>query len=169
MRRGMPARYHCRVIDVAAIRARLAALSPFLDERTRRLVAASEARAAGRGGIAATSVATGVARSTIGRGLTELAAGRDDRPGWVRRPGAGRKPATTKQPGLLAALQELIASAIRGDPEAALLWVSKSQRHLAEALNRRGFQVSHKLVGRQGSALWRLRYRRQCRMGQRGD
>ena len=114
----------------------------------RRLVAANEAKAAGHGGIAAASVATGVARSTIGRGLAELTTRHDDRPGRVRRPGAGRKPATTKQPGLLAALQDLVTSAIRGDPEAALLWVSRSQRHLAEALNGRGFQVSHKLVGR---------------------
>jgi hypothetical protein len=33
--------------------------APFLDERTRRLVAASEVRTAGRGGIAATAAATG--------------------------------------------------------------------------------------------------------------
>lgn len=111
-------------------------------------MAASEAKAAGRGGIAAASAATGVARSTIGRGLAELASGRDDRPGWVRRPGGGRKPATTTQPGLLDALRELVAAAIRGDPEAALLWVSKSQRHLAQSLIERGFVVSHKLVGR---------------------
>jgi hypothetical protein len=136
------------VIDVAAIRSRFVALSPFLDERARRLVAASEAKAAGHGGIAAASVATGVARSTIGRGLAELTTRHDDRPGRVRRSGAGRKPATTKQPGLLAALQDLVTSAIRGDPAAALLWVSRSQRHLAEALSGRGFQVSHKLVGR---------------------
>jgi hypothetical protein len=127
------------VIDVAAIRSRFVALSPFLDERARRLVAASEAKAAGHGGIAAASVATGVARSTIGRGLAELTTRHDDRPGRVRRSGAGRKPATTKQPGLLAALQDLVTSAIRGDPAAALLWVSRSQRHLAEALSGRGF------------------------------
>ena len=54
--------------------------------------------------------------------------------GRVRRPGAGRKPATANQSGLLDALRELVSSAIRGDPEAALLWVSKSQRHIAEAL-----------------------------------
>jgi hypothetical protein len=53
-----------------------------------------------------------------------------------------------KQPGLLAALQDVVTSAIRGDSEAALLWVSRSQRHLAEALSERGFTVSHKLVGR---------------------
>ncbi|HTB46452.1 MAG TPA: ISAzo13 family transposase, partial [Acetobacteraceae bacterium] len=136
------------MIDVAAIRSRFATLSPFLDERARRLVAASEAKAAGYGGIAAASVATGVARSTIGRGLAELTKRHDDQPSRVRRPGAGRKPATMKQPGLLAALQDLVTSAIRGDPEAALLWVSRSQRHLAEALSERGFTVSHKLVGR---------------------
>jgi hypothetical protein len=80
--------------------------------------------------------------------LAELTKRHDDQPSRVRRPGAGRKPATMKQPGLLAALQDLVTSAIRGDPEAALLWVSRSQRHLAEALSERGFTVSHKLVGR---------------------
>ena len=69
------------MIDVAAIRSRFATLSPFLDERARRLVAASEeAKAAGYGGIAAASVATGVARSTIGRGLAELTQRHDDQP-----------------------------------------------------------------------------------------
>jgi Rhodopirellula transposase DDE domain len=83
-----------------------------------------------------------------GAELAELGAGDDDRPGRVRRAGAGRKPATTTQPGLLDALRTLVAAAIRGDPEAALLWVSKSQRHLAQALAELGFAVSHKLVGR---------------------
>ena len=111
-------------------------------------MAASEAKAAWRGGVAAAPAATGGARSTIGRGLAELGSGRDDRPGWVRRPGGGRKPATATQPGLLDALRDLVAAAIRGDPEAALLWVNKSQRHLAQALIERGFVVSHMLVGR---------------------
>ena len=136
------------MINGAAIKERFCLLAPFVGERVRRLVAASEAKAAGHGGIAATAVATGMARSTIGRGLAELETGRDDFPERIRRPGAGRKPATELQPGLLDALQDLVSSAIRGDPEAALLWVSKSQRHLAAALGERGFTVSHKLVGR---------------------
>lgn len=148
MRLGWVGPYAGGVIDTDAIRARFAALEPFLDERTRRLVAASEARAVGHGGIEAVSAATGIARSTIGRGLSELAGEPDEQPGRVRRPGAGRKLTAEKQPDLLAALQELVVSAIRGDPEAALLWVSKSQRHLAEALSQLGFEVSHKLVGR---------------------
>lgn len=123
-------------------------MAPFLDERGRRLFTASEARAAGRGGVTAVATATRVARSAIGRGLAELRRGRDDLGSRIRRPGGGRKPAVETQPGLLEALGELAQSAIRGDPEAALPWVSTSQRHLARALTERGFAAGQKLVGR---------------------
>jgi len=136
------------VIDVAAIQSRFAAVAPFLDERGRRLVAASAALAAGRGGVKAVCEATAVTRSTIGRGLAELRGGENHLGGRVRRAGGGRKAAIDRQAGLLEAVGELVQSAIRGDPQAALLWVSKSQRHLAGALAERGFVVSHKLVGR---------------------
>ncbi|WSH69485.1 ISAzo13 family transposase (plasmid) [Rhizobium ruizarguesonis] len=136
------------MIDIVAIKARFETLAPYLDERARRLLAATEARAAGRGGVAAVSAATGVARSTIGRGLTELRTADARLERRIRRPGGGRRPKTETEPGLLAALEELVQSATRGDPEAALLWVSRSQRHLAGALAQRGFTASQKLVGR---------------------
>lgn len=136
------------MINVAAIKARFEALAPVLDERERRLFAASEARAAGHGGVVAVSQATGIARSTIDRGLADLQAGPADLGGRVRRAGGGGKPATQTQPGLLAALSELVQSSIRGDPGAPLLWVSKSQRHLSAALAERGFTAGQKLVGR---------------------
>ena len=136
------------MFDVAAIALRFAALAPSLNERQRRLLAAAEARAAGHGGIAAVAQATGVARSTIGRGLAELDAEARPTSRRVRQPGGGAKPATTLQPGLLDALKDLVQSSIRGDPEAALLWVSKSQRHLSAALKDRGFTAGQKLVGR---------------------
>src|SRR5271170_3220347 len=82
------------VIDVEPIRERFSTVAPFLDERGRRLVAAAEAFAAGYGGIAAVAMPTGMAPSTIGRGLTELA--QDEPSERVRRPGAGRKPAIVK-------------------------------------------------------------------------
>jgi len=136
------------MIDSSAITARFDALSPFLDERERRLLAASEARAVGRGGVAAVSRATGIARSTIDRGLADLRAGAEQLGGRVRRAGGGGKPAIETQPGLLEALNELVQSSIRGDPEAALLWISKSQRHLSAALAAHGFTAGQKLVGR---------------------
>ena len=136
------------MIDIAAIKSRFDALGPALDERGRRLFAASEARAAGRGGVVAVSQATGIARSTIDRGLADLRSGAVMFSTRVRRRGGGGKPATETQPGILAALNELVQSSIRGDPEAALLWVSKSQRHLSAALAVRGFTAGQKLVGR---------------------
>ncbi len=136
------------MIDVHAIKARFERLSPFLDERARRLFAANEALAAGRGGVTVVSQATGVARSTIGRGLVELQSQSAPLSGRIRRSGGGVKPKTQTQPGLLAALEDLVQSAIRGDPEAALLWVSRSQRHLVRELAERGFSASQKLVGR---------------------
>src|SRR5208282_2420055 len=82
------------VIDVEPIRERFSTVAPFLDERGRRLVAAAEAFAAGYGGIAAVAMATGVAPSTIGRGLKELA--QDEPSERIRRPGAGRKRTISK-------------------------------------------------------------------------
>jgi hypothetical protein len=135
------------MIDVDGLRARYEQMTPFLDERGRRLFAASEALSLGHGGVTATATATGMARSTINRGIAELKAGRNDLGGAIRRPGGGRKRAVDRQPGLLAALESLIEDAIRGDPESPLRWVSRSQRTLAEALRRHGFEVSQKLVG----------------------
>ena len=128
---------------------RYEALVPVLDERGLRLFAAIEARAAGRGGIAAVSQLMGIARSTIGRGLEDLDREAAAWPqGRSRRSGGGRKAAAVKHPGLRKALLDLVASAIRGDPQADLLWVSRSQRHLAAALAEQGYQVSANLVGR---------------------
>ena len=132
------------VIDVEPIRERFSTVAPFLDERGRRLVAAAEAFAAGYGGIAAVALATGLAPSTIGRGLKELA--RDEPSERVRRPGAGRKPATSKDPTLLPDLEALVEPTTRGDPQSPLRWTCKSVRRLAQALQAMGHQVSRTLV-----------------------
>src|SRR5438105_8507416 len=99
-------------IDIEPIRERFSAVAPFLDERGRRLVAAAEAFAAGYGGIAAVATATGVAPSTIGRGLKELA--QEEPSERVRRPGAGRKPTISKDPTLLSDLEALVEPTTRG-------------------------------------------------------
>jgi hypothetical protein len=132
------------VIDVNPIRERFSTVAPFLDERGRRLVAAAEAFAAGYGGITAVVAATGMAASTIGRGLKELA--QDEPSGRVRRPGGGRKPTISKDPSLLGDLEALVEPTTRGDPESPLRWTCKSVRKLAEALRAQGHQVSHTLV-----------------------
>ena len=133
------------MIDIEGIRARFSDLSAHLDERGRRLLAASEARAAGYGGIAAVSRATGLAASTIGRGLKD----RLDRlpPGRVRKLGGGGKTAEERDPGLLPELLALVEPGARGDPMSPLRWTCKSLRRLAAELTARGHPVSRTVVG----------------------
>ena len=135
------------MIDIDDIRTRYQLLEVFLGERGRRLFAANEALAQGYGGVSATARATGLARSTINRGIAELRAGGNAIGTATRRAGGGRKAAVVHQSGLPAALEALIEDAIRGDPCSPLRWVSRSQRHLVKALAARGFQVSQWLVG----------------------
>ncbi|MGH7743185.1 MAG: ISAzo13 family transposase [Candidatus Eiseniibacteriota bacterium] len=135
------------MIDADVIWARYASLSPHLDERGRRLFAASEARAGGYGGVAAVSRATGIAVSTIGRGLKELAATARLQAERVRRAGGGRKPLIATDPSLLDDLLALVSPSERGDPMSPLRWTCKSLRRLAAELAQRGHRVSHTVVG----------------------
>ncbi len=116
-----------------------------LDERGRRLFAAAEVRAAGRGGLAAVSSMTGVARSTLLRGLKDLDAPALPR-GRVRRQGGGRRLLAARDATLLADLRSLVEPATIGDPMRPLLWVSKSLDKLAAALNKMGHAVSANTV-----------------------
>ena len=127
---------------------RFEALDPVLDERSRRRFAAAEACAAGRGGIALVSRITGVARSTINRGLAELGevASGDMPRRRVRRAGGGRKKLSETDPTLLSDLQGLVEPTTRGDPQAPLLWTSRSLRNLAEALRAMGHRIGHNVV-----------------------
>jgi transposase len=129
-----------------AILRRFEALTPFLDERTRRLMVAAEARAIGFGGITLVARATGVSRDTISRGLEELDSATSPPAGGVRRPGGGRKKTVDVDPTLREDLEKLINPTERGDPESPLRWTSKSLRHLAKELKLLGHQTSHRMV-----------------------
>ncbi len=128
------------------LRAKLTRVWPLLDERTRRLLAANEARALGRGGISQVSRACGLSRKAIAKGVGEIEAGTAPPPGRVRRPGAGRRKITARDPGLAGALERLIDPETRGDPESPLRWTCKSTRALAAQLTRRKHPISHMKV-----------------------
>ena len=133
-------------MDVGLCRAKYKALAPTLTERARRIWAATEARAAGWGGITGVARATGISAATIQRGLHELTARRPLPPGRIRRPGGGRKRALAKDPTLLTDLEGLVEPTASGDPMSPLRWTSKSVRQLAATLQRMGHQVSRQLV-----------------------
>ncbi len=108
---------------------------------------ATEAKSWGRGGISAVQRATGASRSTIRRGLADLAGDvPEDSGGRVRAPGGGRKKAEDADLGLLDALDTLIEPETRGDPESPLRWTTKSTRNLAAELTKMGHAASHSVV-----------------------
>ena len=119
-----------------------------LSERTRRRWVAVEAVSLGHGGIAAVSAATGVAPSTIRRGIRELAGGPSAPADRERRAGAGRKRVTVVDPGIRAALERLVEPDTRGDPQSPLRWTCKSTYHLAAALQQQGHAISQRTVYR---------------------
>ena len=129
------------MIDHHGIKQRWGADGSKRDERGRRVFAASEARAAGRGGLVVVSSITGLALSTIGRGMKDLDSAPPPR-GRVRREGGGPRLLSERDPTLLADLQRLVEPATRGDPERPLLWVSKSLDKLALALVDMGHAIS---------------------------
>ena len=130
-----------------AIRHRWEAASPALDEQARRRVAAAEAEAFGYGGVSLVSRITGFARSTINRGLAEIAANRCAGAGRVRKPGGGRKTKISRDPTLLDDLKNLVEPVTLGSCTEPLLWISKSLRNLSQALEEFGHDVCHPVVG----------------------
>jgi hypothetical protein len=135
------------VVDERAIaeRYRLLSAQGVMDERTRRLWAAAEARAAGYGGLAAVVRATGISESTVLRGLADLDSEERPASGKVRRH-PGRTPILEREPGLEEDLERLVDPATRGDPESPLRWTSKSGAKLAQALREMGHDVVDRTV-----------------------
>lgn len=133
-----------------AVRERFERIAPTLDERGRRLFAANETLAFGYGGVDAVVRATGIANTTIRRGIAELRDLEHLAPpaGRQRKAGAGRPLVEEKDPGLLPALDALVEPATRGDPESPLRWTSKSTAKLADELARAGRHLSPDTVGR---------------------
>jgi Rhodopirellula transposase DDE domain len=133
------------MVDREPIRQRWTSFGSKLDERGRRLFAAAEVKAAGRGGMAAVSEITGIARSTIQRGLLDL-----DTPALagsrVRREGGGRREIADTDATLINDLRTLAEPATMGDPMRSLTWVSKSPAKLADALKERGHDVCRNTV-----------------------
>ena len=139
--------YRWAMIDREAIRQRWRLFGQKLDERGQRLFAAVEAQTAGHGGIMAVHEITGIARSTIGRGLDELEDPLQPK-GRVRREGGGRQAVADGDPTLVADLERLVEPATMGDPERALKWVSKSPAKLADALHAQGHAVSPNTISK---------------------
>jgi len=145
--------YKVREEQKGAIRERYERLKSHLGEKARRLWAANEALAWGRGGIRGVAEALAMSTKTILEGKRELQrkpslpeGGKGE--GRERRPGGGRKSVLEQHPELLSAIERIVDPATRGDPMAPLKWVSKSLRHVVSELSRQGYSVSTTTVSK---------------------
>jgi hypothetical protein len=133
------------MVSIVEIKAKLRRMWPHLNERAKRMVAASEAAQIGYGGVTLVSRACGLSRVTINKGIRELQAPPlpENR---IRHPGGGRRRLETHDPELVKLLESLVEPLTRGDPESPLRWTCKSTRTLAGELVYRKHPVSHEKV-----------------------
>jgi hypothetical protein len=136
-----------RTAQARAAQKRYREMAPVLNEQSRRRFVALEAQALGRGGVSLMARMTGLARSTIYHGLSDIRQKVSTPAGRIRKDGGGRKKKIFQDPTLLADLMGLVESVTRGDPMQPLLWTSRSLRKLVKGLAKKGHKVSPTVVG----------------------
>ncbi len=123
--------------------------SKILNEKQRRLVSGCISKAFEYGGDKIVGAAFGLDPRTVSAGRSLINANNlDDTSERVRLPGAGRKSATTLQPDIAKAVEDIISNNTYGSPEKILLWTNLSLRDISEELQKQGFKASKDLVGR---------------------
>jgi hypothetical protein len=135
------------MIAINQMRSRFETIWTHLDEKGRRLWAASEAKAHGRGGLKMVHEVTGMSRTVISEGIHEIAGKKPIQENRIRRSGAGRKTLRSIDETLLDDLKALVESSTMGDPESPFLWTTQSLRSLAVALQAKEHKIGHVTVG----------------------
>ena len=118
-----------RAAQARAARKRYREMAPVLNEQSLRRFAALEAKALGHGGVSLMSSISGLARSTIYHGFSDIRDNVAVPAGRVRKAGGGRKKKSSRDPTLAADLKRLVEPVTRGDPMQPLLWTTRSLRH----------------------------------------
>jgi hypothetical protein len=136
-----------RSAQARAARKRYREMAPVLNEQSRRRFVALEAEALGRGGVSLMTRISGLARSTIYHGLSDIRHNVSAPAGRTRKKGGGRKRKAIQDPTLVADLKSLVEAVTRGDPMRPLLWTTRSLRNLVNELARTGHTVCPTVVG----------------------
>ena len=136
-----------RAAQARAVRKRYREMAPVLNEQSRRRFVALEADALGRGGVCLMARISGLARSTIYHGLSDIRHNVSAPAGRTRKKGGGRKKKAIEDPTLVVDLKRLVEAVTRGDPMRPLLWTTRSLRNLVSELARKGHTVCPTVVG----------------------
>ena len=135
-----------RAAQVRSARKRYREMAPVLNEQSLRRFVAHEAGALGHGGVSLMSRISGLARSTIYHGLSDIRDNVAVPAGRVRKAGGGRKKKSSRDPTLAADLKRLVEPVTRGDPMQPLLWTTRSLRNLVTELAKEGHKVCPTVV-----------------------
>jgi transposase len=144
--------FHGSMDNFMSLQRKFELLRPRLDEASLRLCAAADALVLGRGGPSLVAKASGLSRTTVYAGLSDLeqstspSAAASKTAGRIRRPGAGRKRLTQSNPDLLRDLDKLVDPITRGDPESSLRWTCKCTTKLTKELQAQGHQARQRTV-----------------------
>jgi hypothetical protein len=136
-----------RAAQMRAARKRYREMVPVLNEQSRRRFVALEARALGHGGVSLMARITGLSRSTIYHGRSDILHKLSAPVGRTRKAGGGRKKKAMQDATLVVDLKSLVEPATRGDPMQPLLWTTRSLRKLVKELAKRGHKVCPTVVG----------------------
>ncbi|MET4072755.1 hypothetical protein ABID58_007586 [Bradyrhizobium sp. S3.2.6] len=135
-----------RAAQARAARKRYREMAPVLNEQSLRRFVGLEAKALGHGGVSLMSGISGLARSTIYHGLSDIRDNVAVPAGRVRKAGGGRKKKSSRDPTLAADLKRLVEPVTRGDPMQPLLWTTRSLRNLVTELAKEGHKVCPTVV-----------------------
>lgn len=138
-----------------AINEILNTMSPVLDEKQKRILYGVASKVLGYGGTAAVHEMTGAARNTIvnGRKDADTVTEETAKTERIRKPGAGRKTAKEKNPGLYEKIEEIVRDSTYGSPMTVLTYTTLSLRKIASELEQFGYTVSQNIVSRALEAL----------------
>jgi hypothetical protein len=133
--------------EILTLKVKIETVMPTLNEYQRRIFLSAKAKALGHGGISLVSRISGVSRQTLTEGMKELNKAKNMEVGRSRKAGGGRKRIIETQPGVVAALEELVEAHTKGDPMRELLWTNKSLRNLEKGLAGKGFKICYRVIG----------------------
>jgi len=121
---------------------------PLLNEKQKRLFLGSISKEYGRGGVKKVCDISGCSAHTVIKGKRELSAGVEET--GIRRMGGGRKKLEVEYPELPNWIEAIVSEETYGNPENLLLWTTKSQRNIQEAILRKHeVYISFRSIGTQ--------------------
>jgi hypothetical protein len=117
-------------------------INEHVDEKTKRLLAASISLSLGYGGSKIVREITGLNPDTIKYGVEQLTGKMPLDSNRNRLEGGGRKPVSAIYPDAEASILRMVEMDTQGDPESPLLWTSKSLKNIQNALLNEGISIS---------------------------